>query len=79
MTGHRVTRRSLLSPRVLAEDVDLLAAMPLMEQKLDALQVDAVRPNGTRQPILLLSGPTPQWPARYWFDGPHLFAQGESR
>ena len=60
----------------LAEDVDLLAAMPLMEQKLDALQVDAVRPDGTRQPILLLSGPTPQWPARYWFDGPISLPKG---
>ncbi len=61
---------------VLAEDIDLLAAMPLMEQKLDALQVDAVRPDGTRQPILLLSGPTPQWPARYWFDGPISLPKG---
>lgn len=58
------------------QDVRILAVLPDVRTRLDALRVEAVRPDGSREPMLLLTRPSPEWPARYWFQAPVALAKG---
>jgi mono/diheme cytochrome c family protein len=60
----------------LPADIDLLALVPKLERPLDTLRVEAVRPDGARVPLLLLSRPSPDWPARYWLERPLRLPRG---
>ena len=57
----------------LADELTLLAL--LIESQIQAaqLQIEAVLPNASRQPILLVQRLDPSWPTRFWLDRPaHL-------
>lgn len=56
--------------------VDIVALVPRLRGPLETLRVDVVQPNGTRAPLLLLSRPTPEWPARYWLERPVTLPRG---
>jgi hypothetical protein len=47
-----------------------------MEIEALELQVEAVLPDGSSQPLLLIREPDPGWPTRYVFDTPHLLPGG---
>ena len=58
------------------EDVTLLGLLPEIDIESAELQVEGVRPDGTREPLLLIREPDPGWPTRYWFDAPHPLPSG---
>ncbi len=60
----------------LPEEIALVALVPHLERPLDQLRVEAVRPDGHHVPLLLLSRPSPEWPARYWLERPLLLPRG---
>lgn len=57
-------------------DVHILAVLPNMATKLDSMRVEAIRPDGSREPMLLLTHPSPEWPTRYWFQAPVALPKG---
>lgn len=57
-------------------DVSALALLPEVGMEMGDMQVEAVRPDGTREPMLLLREPTGAWPTRYWFDRPIALPKG---
>lgn len=68
-----------LAPEVAAvvpQDVELRALVPGLAAPLESLRVEVVRPDGTRAPLLRLTRPRPEWPARYWLDSPLRLARG---
>ena len=56
--------------------ITLRALLPEMEIEALELQVEAVLPDGSSQPLLLIREPDPGWPTRYVFDTPHLLPGG---
>lgn len=65
------------APRAIVDrDVDVVAAFPEIGAPLEVLRVDAVRPDGTREPMLLLNRPAPEWPERYVFRRPVALPRG---
>lgn len=58
------------------KDVQVLAVVPDVPSKVDSLRVEAVRPDGSREPMLLLTRPSPEWPTRYWFQAPITLPKG---
>ncbi len=61
--------------RLLREDVQALALRPAINQPNVELQVEAVRPDGTRIPMLRLNNRA-DWVRRYWFDQPITLSKG---
>jgi hypothetical protein len=57
-------------------DVTALALLPEVGMEMGDVQVEAVRPDGTREPMLLLREPSGAWPTRYWFEAPVVLAKG---
>lgn len=57
-------------------DVQVLAVLPNVPARLDSMRVEAIRPDGSREPMLLLTHPTPEWPTRYWFQAPVALPKG---
>lgn len=66
---------TLTFSKVLTRDVDALALRSHTDQANVTLQVEAVRPNGERVPLIRLTG-RPNWDRRYWFDRPMMLARG---
>ncbi len=60
----------------LKQGVRLVAVVPQIPLTLDSVRVEAVRPDGSRQKLLLLTHPSPDWPARYWFAQPVALPAG---
>ena len=52
------------------QDVTLLALLPEVEIEASDLRVEAVKPDGSRIPILWLREPGTGWPTRFWFESP---------
>lgn len=55
---------------VFDDETTLLALLPEVAVGSRELQVEGVRPDGSRQPLLLIREPDPAWPTRYWLDDP---------
>ena len=62
--------------QTLEQDMDLLAVLPEIDLPSSNLQVEVVRPDGTRSPMLLLRGYDPAWPTRYWMQNPLSLPRG---
>jgi hypothetical protein len=60
---------------VLNADVQALALRPHTEQPDVNLQVEALKPDGARVPLIRLTG-RPNWDRRYWFDRPVSLPRG---
>ena len=61
--------------RTLDRDVQALAISPDQVPDNVTLQVEAVRPDGSRTPIVRFS-PRPEWKRRFWFSQPLAFPRG---
>lgn len=70
-----VPDRPLAFAGVLPRDVQALALRPHTERADVSLQVEAVRPDGTRVPMIRLTG-RPDWDRRYWFEQPVTLPRG---
>ena len=57
-------------------DVSVLALLPEVGMEMGDIQVEAVRPDGSREPMLLLRQVDGVWPMRYWFEAPLLLPKG---
>ena len=68
--------RELVFSHTLEQDVDLLGLLPELELEVIELKVEGVRPDGSREPLLLIREPDTGWPTRYWFDSPHSLPRG---
>ena len=62
--------RELIFRHVFDDETTLLALLPEVAVGSRALQVEGVRPDGSRQPLLLIREPDPAWPTRYWLEEP---------
>ena len=60
----------------IAEDVTLLALLPEVDIESSEMQVEAVKPDGTRIPLLWLREPDSSWLTRFWFDAPVSLPSG---
>lgn len=58
------------------EDVSVLALLPEVDIDSSELQVEAVKPDGTRIPLLWLREPDSSWTTRFWFDAPIELPRG---
>ena len=58
------------------EDIDVLALLPRVGTPAAHLQVEAVRPDGSRETMLLLSQPSPDWESQYWLASPLSLPRG---
>ena len=70
-------RRSLRSVSVSAGDSyaieegsELVALLPRIDQKVEALLAELVHADGSRTPILRLARPRAAWPTKYWLEVP---------
>jgi hypothetical protein len=52
----------------LTEPVEIFAVAPDVPALVEAFRVDAVRPDRSSVPLLLLSRPQPEWRRRYWLE-----------
>ncbi len=58
------------------EEVNFLALLPEVRIEAFDVQVVAVKPDGSRVPMLFLREPDPQWLTRYWFESAVSLPQG---
>lgn len=58
------------------EDLEALAVRPETRKAVIDLRVDAVRPDGAREPMLRVGRVPPEWQRRYWFEHPVSLPRG---
>jgi len=58
------------------EDISLLGLFPEIELEALELRIEALFPDGSREPLLLIREPDPTWPTRYWLDSPKSLPRG---
>ena len=58
------------------QDVTLVALFPEVDIESSEMQVEAVRPDGSRVPLLWLHEPDAGWPIRFWLETPVNLPQG---
>ena len=74
----QVTTRELRFSYTINDSVTLLGLLPEVAVAASELQVEGVLPDGSREPLLLIREPDPDWPTRYWFDSPHALPSGSA-
>lgn len=62
--------RELAFRHVFEDRVTLLALLPEVAVSAGELRVEGVRPDGSKQPLLLIREPDPAWPTRYRLEEP---------
>jgi hypothetical protein len=60
----------------LDQESTVLALFPEVDIQSTELQVEAVRPDGSRIPMLWLREPDTGWPTRFWFESPVVLPAG---
>lgn len=68
-----ITAASVLT---LEADKQLIALLPRVKGDIEALLAEVVRPDGSREPILGLYHPSPDWPRKYWLEEPLALPTG---
>jgi hypothetical protein len=68
--------RQVTFTQTLESDLSALALLPEVGIETTNIQVEAIHPDGVRQPLLLLREPDGAWPTRYWFDSPVSLTKG---
>ena len=71
-----VSGREVTFTHAFDQDVTLLALLPEVELEASELQVEAVKPDGSRVPMLWLREPGTGWPTRFWFGSPVRLPSG---
>ena len=51
-------------------------ALSEIDVPAESVRFEAIRPDGSRGPVLLLREPDPGWPTRYWFETPLSLPEG---
>ncbi len=74
----QVTTRELRFSYTINDSVTLLGLLPEVAVAASELQVEGILPDGSREPLLLIREPDPDWPTRYWFDSPHALPSGSA-
>jgi hypothetical protein len=67
--------RTVTFSRTIDEDLQALALSPEQVPPNITLQVEAVRPDGSRTPMIRLNT-RPDWDRRYWFERPLTLPRG---
>ena len=76
LSAEEPSGRELVFSHTLEQNVDLLGLLPELEVETLELRVEGVRPDGSREPLLLIREPDPGWPTRFWFDRPRSLPRG---
>ena len=71
-----LTPREVMFTHGLEEETTLLSLFPEIDIDSSELQVEAVKPDGSRVPLLWLREPDTGWPTRFWFDAPVMLPAG---
>ncbi len=58
------------------QDLSLLALLPEVDIESSEIQIEAVKPDGSRVPMLWLREPDSGWTTRFWFDAPVSLPEG---
>jgi mono/diheme cytochrome c family protein len=75
LPGPEATNRIVTFSQTLNEDVQALALSPDQVPPNITLQVEAVKPDGSRAPMIRLNT-RPDWDRRYWFERPLTLPRG---
>jgi hypothetical protein len=75
LPGSDASNRSVTFSQTIDEDVQALAVAPDQVPPNITLQVFAVRPDGSREPMIRLLT-RPDWDRRYWFEHPMTLPRG---
>ena len=62
--------REVVFTQAIDSDRSVLALLPEVTVEADELLVEAIKPDGTRVPMLWLREPSTGWPTRFWFEEP---------
>ena len=71
-----VSDRELTFTHEFTQDVTLVALFPEVDIEASEMQVEAIRPDGLRVPMLWLREPDAGWPTRFWLEAPVYLPQG---
>jgi hypothetical protein len=75
LPGADATSRTLTFSQTIDDDMQALALSPEQVPPNITLQVEAVRPDGSRAPMIRLNT-RPDWERRYWFERPLTLPRG---
>jgi hypothetical protein len=75
LPGADATNRTVTFSQAIDEDMQALALSPEQVPPNITLQVEAVKPDGSRSPIIRLNT-RPDWERRYWFERPLTLPRG---
>jgi hypothetical protein len=64
------------STHVVATNAELIAVLARVDGDIEAVLAEVVRPDGSREPILRLDHPSPDWPRKYWLETPLALPEG---
>ena len=64
------------SPHTMGRDAELVALVPALETDVDAFSAELVLPNGSREALIRLYQPRPDWPRKYWLAEPVALPMG---
>ena len=67
---------NLGSPHTMGEDAELVALVPELETPVEAFSADLVLPDGSREALIRLYQPSPDWPRKYWLAEPVRLPSG---
>ncbi len=71
-----VSGREVTFTHLIEEDLTIVALFPEVDIESSDLQIEAVRPDGKRVPMLWLREPDSGWPTRFWFNDPIMLPAG---
>ena len=71
-----VSGREVTFAHEITQDVTLVALFPEVDIETSEMQIEAIRPDGSRVPMLWLREPDAGWPTRFWLEAPVNLPQG---
>ncbi len=71
-----VGTREVTFTHELDQESTILALFPEIDIQSTELQVEAIKPDGSRVPMLWLREPDTRWPTRFWFESPVTLPAG---
>ncbi len=74
--GGDAATRDITFDYAVEQNIDVVALLPQLSATATQVQVDVVRPDGAREPMLLLSRPSPEWETQYWLEHPLTLPEG---
>jgi len=57
-------------------DAELVALFPRVEEGVESLTAELVLPDGSREPLIRVIRPDPEWPRKYWLQAPRVLPSG---